>query len=127
MTTRTQVLVVDRDHDQLETLRRGLHLLGFECLCAQTASEALARLVSPEGARIELLVVDLSAPAKPEARLVEQARSVRPQLAVLAATGLALSPEVIALAARGMHVLRKPFTPEELGRAIEVALNRNDT
>lgn len=126
MTTRRQVLVVDDDDDQLQTLCRGLFYLGLACLPARTAGEALALLASPTGERIELLLVDLSAPGKPGAWLVDEARGARPELGVLVLTGLARSSEVIALGASGVRVLCKPFTPEQLGRAIHAAMSRDD-
>lgn len=120
--TNLRVLVVDDDADQLQTLCRGLAYLGLACLPVRTAAEALDELVGPSGERIELVLADLSAPGKPGARLVEQLRRTRPRLPVLVVTGLALSAEVITLADRGVPLLRKPFTPDQLGRAIETAL-----
>lgn len=121
MSERT-ILVIDDDDAQLETLCRGLFHLGLECVTARTRAEAMAQLSGPAGARVTLLLVDLSAPGKPGAGLTERARSVRSDLQVLVVTGLAPSSEVSALAARGTPILRKPFTPEQLGRAIQLAL-----
>lgn len=116
------MLVVDDEADQLETLRRGLFLLGIECLTARCAAEALSHLEGPSGARVDLLLTDLTMPGESGAQLIDRARALRPELPVLVITGLALSPEVVALRARGIPILRKPFTPDELGRAIEALL-----
>jgi two-component system C4-dicarboxylate transport response regulator DctD len=117
MTARRRVLVVDDDADQLETLCRGLFLVGIECLPARCPADALAQLD-----RVDLLLTDLTRPGKPGAGLIARARAVRPELPVLVITGLALSPEVMALRARGIPILRTPFTADQLGLAIEALL-----
>src|SRR5262252_4417884 len=119
MAARRQVLVVDDDADQLETLRRGLFLLGIDCRTADCAAAALAQVERPD---VDLLLVDLTRPGKPGAELVGRARAARPGLPVLVLTGLALPPEVKAMRDRGIPILRKPFTAEELGLAIEALL-----
>jgi len=122
MTARRLVLVVDDEADQLETLRRGLFLHDIDCLTARSQDGALAHLEPPGGDRIDLLLTDLTKPGKPGAELVERARAARPNLPVLVITGLALLPEVRALRARGIPILRKPFTADQLGHAIETLL-----
>jgi len=126
MRTSRHILIVDDDGDHLQTLCRGLLHLGHVCVPARSAGEALGRLAAEGGEPIDLLLVDLSAPGKPGARVVGQVMSSRPELAVLALTGLAPSSEVLALGARGIRVLKKPFTPEQLGRAIRTALTRHE-
>jgi len=122
MPTRRQVLVVDHEPDQLQTLSRGLLFLGIDCLTARTVAEAVALLGGPAGERVDLLLADLSVRGRLGAQLVERARALRPGLPVLMVAGLALSPEVVTLRARGIPILRKPFTPDQLGRAIEATL-----
>jgi CheY-like chemotaxis protein len=115
------VLVVDDEEDQLQTLCRGLLYLGHGCIPARSAREALA-LLAARGEAIDVLLVDLSAPGKPGAFVIEPALRSRPALVVLVVTGLALSTR-----ARGLPVLRKPFTPEQLGHAIRTAMTRDDS
>ena len=122
MKARTLVLVVDDEADQLETLRRGLFLLGMDCLTARCFAEAVSQLTGPGGERVDLLLTDLSMPGRSGAELIERARATRPELPVLVVTGLALSPEAMAIRARGIPFLRKPFTPDQLGAAIEALL-----
>jgi two-component SAPR family response regulator len=45
----------------------------------------------------------------------------------MAITGLALSSEVMAIRARGIPILRKPFTPDQLGRAIDALLTTSES
>ena len=121
--SRKLALVVDSQVDQLQTLCRGLFLLGVQCVPARDTAEAVARLEGPDGALIALLLADLTAPAEPGAELIARARAARPALPVLVITGLALSPEVTAMRAAGIPILRKPFTPDQLGHAIEALLS----
>jgi DNA-binding response OmpR family regulator len=122
MQASARVLVVDDEAGQLETLCRGLLFLGFACLPARTEAEALAELTGSAGERVDLLLADLSAPGKPGARVVDRVLRSRPGLPVLVVSGLARSTEVRALHARGVPILQKPFTPEQLGRAIRMVL-----
>jgi DNA-binding NtrC family response regulator len=117
-TIRKVLVVVDGD-DQTQTLRRGLRYVGVACTSVRTAAEARAVLDGPDAERVDLLLADLTAPDLPVARLVEETCTARPDLPVLVVTGLVLSPEVKALRARGVAILRKPFTPQQLFHAIE--------
>lgn len=111
------MLVVSEDSDQLETLCRGLRVLGMSSLPARTAAEAFALL---DAGHVELLLADVTFPGALGARVVE--RAARLGLPVLLLTGLVLTDEVRALRAGGLTILRKPFGPEELSRAIGAAL-----
>lgn len=119
---RTVVLVVDDVAEQVETLRRGLHLLGLDCQVAEDAAQAHSLLQGPRGQDVTLLLADLTLPGRSGARLVAQARAVRPDLPILLVTGLMLSAELLSLRASGIPLLRKPFTHEQLGRAIQALL-----
>jgi DNA-binding NtrC family response regulator len=126
MKTSQRVLVVDDDEDQLQTLCRGLLYLGHVCIAVRTAADALTHLTGSFGEDIDLLLVDLTGPGKTGAQLVERARSVRPGLPVVVVIGLARPRPVIAFGAGGLPILRKPFTPDQLGHAIEEALTDNN-
>lgn len=111
------MLVVSEDADQLETLCRGLRVLGMSALPARTAAEASSWL---EGGEVELVLADVTYPGAPGLRVVERAAMLG--LPVLLLVGLVLSPEVRALRVGGLTLLRKPFGPDELARAITAAL-----
>jgi DNA-binding NtrC family response regulator len=119
METIRDVLVVADQDDQRETLCRGVRYLGMACVSVRTEAEARAVLGGPSGERVDLLLADVTARGASAARLVEDVCARRPDLPVLIVTGLVLSPEAKALRARGVATLRKPFTPQQLGRAIE--------
>ncbi|MBI4917252.1 MAG: hypothetical protein HY825_15550 [Acidobacteria bacterium] len=71
------------------------------------------------------LLVDMTVPGPDAGPVIDAAGSLRPGLAVLILGGVVLRPETVALRARGIPILRKPFTPDEMGRAIEDALGRH--
>ena len=119
MTSSRNVLVVDEDLDQLQTLCRGLRCLGFCCIPARTAAEALAHLDGTTGQRVDVVVADVTLPGRPGARLVERALALRPALPVLLLAGLVLPREAQALRDQGLPLLRKPFGLVELGAAVE--------
>ena len=119
MDARTHVLVFDSDVDQLQTFCRGLAYLGFTCTPARAPAEALSLLCGPASERFDLWLVDSSAPGKAGTRLVVDARALRPGLPVLVVIGLSVPPDVTALRASGIGTLRMPFTPAQLGAAIE--------
>ncbi len=118
MTARRQVLLLlvdDGDADQRQTLQRGLFLIGVDCLAAR----GLERL-----GEVDLLLADLTKPGAPGSELVDRALATRPELPVLVIAGLSLSPEALALRARGIPILRKPFDVDDLGRAIDALLGK---
>jgi DNA-binding NtrC family response regulator len=126
MKTSHRVLVVDADDDQLQTLCRGLLYLGHVCIAVRTEADALTHLSARVGEDIDVLLADMTGPGKAGPDLVEQARNVRPGLPMVVVTGLTRSLPVIALGAGGIPLLRKPFTPEQLGLAIQAALNSSN-
>jgi len=115
---RLTVLIVDDEPVQLESLRRGLSLYGYDSVGADGAARAREILDGPGGKVIDILVSDLTMPGCSGYELVHAIRRTRPDLPVLAITGLACAPALAALRAAGVLVLQKPFDPEQLDRAI---------
>src|SRR5262245_47312420 len=122
MTPPRLILVVDPEPDQLQTLCRGLFLIGIDFVTAGSAMEARSRLEAPGGDGIDLLLADLTTPGRSGAELIAQTRAARPELPVPVIARLALTPEVVAMRARGIPILRKPFSLDQLGLAIDVLL-----
>jgi DNA-binding NtrC family response regulator len=74
-----------------------------------------------EGQPVELLLTDVMMPGGMDGIvLAAEARRRRPGLPVLLSSGYAGAPSRVAAA--GFPLLRKPFTLEELGTAIERAM-----
>ena len=117
------ILIVDDEPVELESLRRGLRMNGFTVIEALSGEEALKHLHS--GALIDLALVDYSMPEMDGIELLKRIR-----------TEHRLFPVVIVTAYAGKHVLlealrhgcdgfiEKPFTPSRLMEQIETAKSR---
>lgn len=114
------VLILDDDPHQVETIRRGLHHVGHPARGA-TPAEARDRLAHGPATAV---VCDLTGPSPERARLLGELRATRPDVALVVLAGLRTTPEVAALEAEGVVVLRRPFGPLELAAALRHAAGR---
>lgn len=121
MSDRTQILVVDDEHQILRALRVILRDAGYEALPAGGVEEALdlAAVNTPSGAIIDLLL--------PDGNGVELCRRLREwtqmPVIVLSAVGDE-DAKVQALAAGADDYVTKPFGPRELVARLEANLRR---
>jgi signal transduction histidine kinase/DNA-binding response OmpR family regulator len=117
------VLLVEDQPKVRLLLRRQLMRLGYVVVDVADARAALERLDDP---RIEVLLTDIVLPGDMDGvRLGEAALARRPELALVLTTGYAAGSLAVRtgdLAAA--PILRKPFAPEELARALRRALDR---
>lgn len=116
-----RVLVVDDEPVQLESIRRGLFLYGYETRCASSGDEALALFERREVA-FDVIVTDLTMPGSSGFELIQRIRNTDPRFPVVVMTGLAASEEVEGLRRQGIPVVRKPFSPDDLDQAIRTLL-----
>jgi two-component system, cell cycle sensor histidine kinase and response regulator CckA len=123
------VLVVDDDATVRRAVRRVLLASGYAVLEAAHGGEAWAILeeVRP---RVDLVLTDVYMPQMGGPALAARITAARLALPVLFMTGSAGGLPEFAAAAGGSRavqhraVLRKPFTPDELLRAVRAALAR---
>ncbi|MGH7631580.1 MAG: PAS domain S-box protein, partial [Gemmatimonadales bacterium] len=116
------VLVVD-DEPLLRALAiRTLTSIGYRCLVAADAEEAL-RLVEEQD-RLDLVITDVVMPGMSGGSLGERLAVLRPTLPVLFTSGFA-DEDVIrrGLLRAGRPFLQKPFSPNDLARAVRGVLN----
>ena len=114
------ILMVDDDRHQVDSIHRGLLVHGHAGL-GLGAAQARAFLAGAEARAVDVLVVDLSVPAPDRLALLVWARQARPSLASLVLAGLATPPELEEALALPVPVLRKPFDAGHLDRAIREA------
>jgi PAS domain S-box-containing protein len=116
------VLVVDDEPLVRALAVRTLGVVGYRCLEASDADEAL-RIIEDEE-RLELVVTDVVMPGLSGGGLGERLAVLRPDLPVLYTSGFA-SDDVIrrGLLAQGLPFLQKPFTPGDLARAVREVLD----
>ncbi len=108
------VLVVD-DEDMVRSVAaRVLRQRGYTVLEASGGDEALAHLA--DAARVDLLLTDLTMPGMDGVAVAAEARRRRAGLHVLYMTGF-------TNAAPPTPLVSKPFSPEDLARAVRAALD----
>ncbi len=120
MPPKGKVLVID---DELIVLKSCARILtDYEVDAAQTGSEGLARL---EQERFDLVITDMMMPGMSGVEVLRAIRRSRPGLPVVLITGFGTDPAMAeANELRPDALVPKPFTPEELVRAVEKGLGK---
>jgi CheY-like chemotaxis protein len=117
------VLVVEDDVQVRMLVREVLGELGYQCLEASNADEALALL--REGHAIDLLVSDVGLPGLDGRKLADLACGLRGNLKVLLMTGYTERAGVRGeFLGPNMDLILKPFTIEGLAAKIQTLLAR---
>lgn len=116
----TRIMVVEDDVAvrslvRVLLLRRGYSVL--EASDGQDAFEVISRLDQP----LDLLITDIVMPRVRGDALVEMVRSHQPDVRVLLMSGYGADPDIASRAARAQF-LHKPFSPDELLRAVHSTL-----
>jgi two-component system cell cycle sensor histidine kinase/response regulator CckA len=116
------VLVAEDERPVRMLLRVVLEAAGARVLEAEQGEVALRLLaLHPE---ISVLCTDVNMPIMDGATLVARARATRPDLPVVACSAMDLDASYPDLGRRVDAVVRKPFVPSDLVRAIDTAMSR---
>lgn len=113
------ILLVEDDPPVRELVRRVLESAGYHVLLAASPSEA-EQLLGQEH-EVDLLVTDVVMPEMSGYELAARARRSRPELRSLFISGYAQSPA--GSPSVDAELLKKPFAPGELARAVRRALD----
>ncbi|QED37698.1 sigma-54-dependent Fis family transcriptional regulator [Antarcticibacterium arcticum] len=117
---RENILIVDDNYDMLEVLQRNLTAQNFHIYKATSVIEAMNILkYSP----VDLLITDLQMPGINGMELVKYVEEHFPSIPKLVITGFpSVDGAIEAVRSGALDYLVKPFTTEELKKAVEKSL-----
>jgi PAS domain S-box-containing protein len=116
------ILVVDDEESVRLIMRSTLESFGFRAVGAADGAEAVA-LFRSAPALFDMAVVDMQMPGLDGGKTILSLRHMRPDLPIVAASGLATSQNREQAAANGVrHFLDKPFSVETLIRTVHAAM-----
>ena len=115
-----KILIVDDDRVVLASCRRILESEGYAVNLTSSAKEAIQML---EKKKFDLLLVDVIMPEYDGMYLIGNVRENLPHLPILVMSGYP-TPETISSGMRmgATHFIPKPFTPDELIKAVHKAM-----
>jgi signal transduction histidine kinase/FixJ family two-component response regulator len=117
------VLVVDDEIGVVRLCQRLLERSGFQVYSANLPSDGLSTL---ERERVDLLLVDIRMPGADGFQIVDQARRLQPELAVVIMTGFGTVETAIEALRRGADgLVLKPFAGAELVQSVKRALQES--
>ena len=117
------VLIVEDDRDVREIALAVLEAEGYRVLEAASGEEALRLLIARPDLQVDVLFTDVVMPGRVDGfDLASEARRLRPDLLVLYATGFANLVRDHRDSELQGPLLRKPYRPGELRRAVTALL-----
>lgn len=121
-TATQQILIVDDEEIVRNTLRRTLLRLGYTVIDVDNGDQALAA-VQQNPKQFTCVIVDRMMPGVSGEQLIENIRTVAPELPIVLTTGFA---DDLAVGDDAIHaVLSKPWTTDDVTHAIQKALRRS--
>ena len=116
------ILVVDDEESVRHIMRNTLENFGYRTVGAADGSEAVA-LLRDAPALFDAALVDMQMPGLDGGRTIVALRHLRPDLPIVAASGLATNENKQAAASNGVrHFLAKPFSVDTLIRTMHAAM-----
>lgn len=117
------ILLVEDEGMVRAVAERALTRKGYQVLVASNGEEAL-EILGRDGTEIDLLISDVVMPMMDGPTLVRQARERRPNLRIIFMSGYAEEQLRKSIDVPGAAFLPKPFSVQELGEAVRVALSK---
>ena len=118
------VLIAEDERSLRLLLENTLRGAGYRVLSAVDGQSAL-RLAKENGYQIDIVVTDLVMPHLGGQELVQELRTIKPDLPVVFVSGYdarLFDSDTAAALPAGVELLQKPFSPTELMRAIRTAI-----
>ena len=117
------VLIVDDDPTQRRLLQAVVEKSGFSTLQADNGDTALDMALSPDGANIHVMLLDLVMPGRNGMETLEELAAKRPELPVIVLTGKGSIDTVVKAMQMGARdFVVKPAAPERIIVSIRNAL-----
>lgn len=120
-TTRARILLCEDQPSLLSLIQRMLQRKGHDVIAVSDPREAI-RLAERSGDSIDLLITDLSMPHLDGHELVGRVNAIHPGIKCLLISGCVDDLLAQKTDAATYRTLRKPFTSEELSRAVQEML-----
>jgi DNA-binding response OmpR family regulator len=112
-----RILIVDDDAIVVQSCRRILEAESIEIHSADTVAAGLSVLANEN---VDVLLTDIKMPGQDGFEMIKRARQIRPEMPILMMTGYLTAETIQAGRHAGAdNCIAKPFTPEELVRAVE--------
>ena len=119
---RRSILVVDDDPAIRSALQRAFALRGHRTLLAEDGQEALERLRAP-GDPVHLILTDMRMPRLDGPGLIEIVAREWPTIPILGMSGFPHAEDHARIGSRVRRIVEKPFTLDEVHRAVDEALS----
>ncbi len=124
--TSEHVLFVDDEEPVVRLAQQILRRLGYRVTALKHGTSSLDAF-RKRPASFDLVISDISMPEMSGIELASAIKKIRPDMPVILTTGFPRHVDSQSAKLLGVHeVLCKPFTPEQLGKAIRCALTGDD-
>jgi DNA-binding NtrC family response regulator len=121
-----RILVIDDDSDMRLLLEQTLGPAGHEVVSARDGREGIHQYRTEPA---QLVITDLFMPNQEGLETIIQMRKDFPEVSIIAMSGRTGASTMLAIARRlgAIGVLEKPFDPDQLLRAVDVALRNAES
>jgi two-component system phosphate regulon sensor histidine kinase PhoR len=119
------ILVIDDEQIMRDGCSRILSKDGMSVLTAENGKRGLGEIQNL-GEKLDLILLDLMMPGVSGMDVLEQVRTLHPNLLVIVITGYATVESAVEAMKKGAYdFIPKPFTPDQLRLVVKRALERN--
>ena len=124
MPTQANILVIDDEQIMRDGCSRILSKDGWAVICAENGSQGLDE-IQAHMERIDVILLDLMMPGMSGMEVLDQVRTIDPNLIVIVITGYATVESAVEAMKKGAYdFIPKPFTPDQLRIVVRRALEK---